>query len=492
MQWKNGKQEDYTYEELEKVKAHYFDAGKKVRERSWNSNSKEGGIEYTIENIDGEMTVQKESNLPVSDFEGAELIVWTHERCPENSPAGASTWSNAANKITVKNGKFIRIAQRSDSYESCDCPLGECEGISGEATATRAASSPYTPTTWDPVPETEWSTDKGISFHSNSIGSGWVSPSSPDTVRVSNNGRLRPRKDGKIKQLVCFSECIDGSKLAQAAPGLDVDVLFEDVGPPTRRTAHFYTFNEQTGVLVDSNGNVISKAYDESASRYGYSMTLVEASTATYTELGCSDSDTSECQDTHAASMTYTWSTGSEYSTVTYLKDAAGTVRIPVRQIELKIVIPAGYDLRTLSGASYAGKTILADYENGRISGLPVVCQNEKTMTYREADYTYHGGKAFGNCNWDNGEREVSDFLLPRGVKAVSENIFAGTKTEYVLKPTLVRQKLKSVSSGACGGIDGPPTGTTLPDITSFGDMRMPARPTTAELKVEGGMIMVV
>jgi hypothetical protein len=431
------------------------------------------------------MSVEKQLNLPVSNFEGAELIVWTHEKCPVNSTAGVDYWDSGSSKVTVKNGKFMRIAQRSDSFAGCDCPKSQCHSDSG-ASDHGSGGSDYTPTTWVPVTEAELSTDEGISFYSSSLGSGYVSPSSPDTVRVSNHGNLRPNKDGSTsKQLICFRGCIDGAKLATAIS--QNEAQFDDVWPSTRASAHMYTFDEQTGILTDSNGITIMK--EEGTSQFY--MTLLEATTATFTELECADSDTTECLNPQGASTIYRWQTGSEWSSITFLTDETGTVRAPMRQIELKIVIPKSYDPRTLSGLSYAGKTILVDYQNGWISGLPIVCQDEQTMTYREADYETHDGIMHGRCNYNANEREVSDFLLPRGVIAVSENIFAGTKTEYVLKPTWVRQKLKNTSPGDCSGIAGPPTGTPLPSMDLFGTMRMPPRPTTAEVKVEGGTIMV-
>ena len=481
MQRGNGDAEDFSNEEREKIGRQYFRAGDKVREFKWNSD--ELGAEYTIGKIEGEMNVEKKIQLPISQFEGAELIVNTGEPCPATSTAGDRFWGTSYKKVTVKSGKLMITAERSDSLSSCKCPKGFCE----------RAKSTSTPPTWADVPETEVPKDKGISFYIAGLGSGDWSPDSPDTFGVSNHATLRPNMKGSNKKLMCFDYCINGTKLATAAQGSSVTYQRKS-RIRSRENAHMYTFNEQTGMLIDdASGVPVSKAYQEGNTRsYGWSMELVEATAATIAELGCADSATKAC-NSREASTVYRWSTGSKYATVNFLTDAAGSVRMPTREINLNIKVPAKYNPRTLSGTSYAGKTILAEYRNGRLTGLPIVCQNWETMTYTEPTYAASGGGVLrGSCDYKANERSISDFLLPAGLTVVSPDIFAETENKYVIKPTMVRQKLKRASSmDDCASVEGPPANTPMPSTEMFGEMNMPPRPESAEVKVESGVIMV-
>ena len=101
-------------------------------------------------------------------------------------------------------------------------------------------------------------------------------------------------------------------------------------------------------------------------------------------------------------------------------------------------------------------------------------------------------------CDFDNAEVKVSDLLLPAGIMAVREDLFTGTTTEYVLKPTRVLQKLRSSKDGmaSCADALPPPEDATFPTLDVFDDesfLNMATRPAADAVlvKVEAGELVV-
>ncbi len=464
------------------IEAHYFGAGKKVSKHSY-SDTANAGAEFTIHRLPGEMTVSKEVVLPLSRFEGAMLNTWVHERCGTNSTAGAAYMGSGRIRLEVKNGKMYKTGQTTTSFERCNCEDGQCPASTGE----------YTPTRWMEYPSDVEVTEQQIHFYSDLIrGSAVYQPSIPDTIKVGFNVMLHPKKAGKEMRLICMSRCIDGSK--------DPIQYFPSPSVNSRDNAREYTFNEQTGVLLDPNGFPVTDSSNDGRGYSGpdddMSMMLLEPTEATFQALGCAGSDTSiAClRSEWGVFPRYRWS---PVSLSSYLTDSAGNLRIPADALNLKVEIPDGVNPRSLSGLSYAGKSLQIRYENGYIAGLPSVCQNKQTFEYRVADFDIWGDVMHARCDYKNAEEKVSDLLLPAGIMAVHEDLMTGTKTRYVLKPTRVLQKLKSSKNGmaSCADATPPPEDATFPTLDAFDDesfLNMAARPAADALlvKVEAGELV--
>jgi hypothetical protein len=461
------------------IEAHYFGAGKKVNKHSWSDTTKPGA-EFTIHRLPGVMYVSKEAELPLSRFEGVMLNAWVHKRCGANSTAGDVHMGYGRIKLEVKSGKMYKTAQTTTSFESCNCEDGQCP-----------AKTDYTPTRWTEYASDKEITEQQIHFYSDLIlGSAVYQPAIPDKVKVEYSGMLHPKNGGKEIRLLCMSSCIDGSK--------DPIQYFPSPTVNSRDNAKEYTFNEETGVLKDPNGFPVT---DPSNINYGpgsdMSMYLFEPSEAAFQTLGCAGSDTSiACpRSVWGVFPRYRWS---PVSGDRYLTDSAGNVRIPDDALILKVEIPKGVNPRSLSGISYAGKSLQIRYENGHIAGLPAVCQNKQTFEYRVADYDIWGDVMHARCDYDNAEVKVSDLLLPAGIMAVREDLFTGTTTEYVLKPTRVLQKLRSSKDGmaSCADALPPPEDATFPTLDVFDDesfLNMATRPAADAVlvKVEAGELVV-
>lgn len=454
-----------------------------MHEHSWNDAETDAQrTEYTIHAISGKMEVRKEDILPIQRFEGAMLTAWTVKQCGANSTAGATNWGRGTLRLEVKNGKMYKTAQTADSFQSCECEGGSC------GTGPAGARDAYEQTIWTKYPSDIEVTGNQIHFYSDVIrGSGVYNPSKPDSIKVESSAQLRPTKEGEEeKRLLCFSNCLDGSKIDTADPYFATPNSYDK----RRDTAKVYTYNAKTGVLQDPNGNPVTKAGEGQPERLN--MNLFESNQATFAAFGCpGDDETFACPNAEwEVFPRYNWQTG-RYSGFNYLKDSAGNSRMPVDSLRLKVAMP-DKNLRSLSGLSYTGKSFQIEYQNGYISGLPAVCQDSQTFEYRTPNYALSGGVMYARCPDSN--TQVADVLIPAGTVATETDLFTGTSTEYVLKPTRVLQKLKASEKGmsSCADVMLAPEGTEFPGLDLFGEMNMAKRPEagTLKVKVEAGELV--